>query len=314
MGEVRVRLIGFDSMGSRGMATVIEYGGVKLFIDPGVSYAPRRYGLPPHPLEEERLRRHLEEIYREVGDATHIVISHYHRDHYLYRDGEEEYYRGKVVLAKHSSRMINRSQAIRAYVLFKKMGVAEKARELRFIDGERIRVDSGVELVFSRPVPHGEPGTKLGYVIMTLVDLGGYRVLHASDVQGPVDEEALRFIIDAAPNLLVISGPPTYFAGFKVRRSVVERGLRNLERIVAETPGLEVLVADHHLLRDLGYRERLSNVYRAAEERGVRVLTAAEYMGRPVEQLEALRKKLWSLSGDIVEDEEYDQPGGVEGD
>ncbi len=303
--SIRVKLIGFDSMGSRGMATVIEYGGVKLFIDPGVSFAPRRYGLPPHPVEIERLERHLEEIHREVEDATHIVISHYHRDHYLYREGEEEYYRGKVLLIKHPSRSINRSQAIRSYVLLKKMGVEGLAREIHYIDSSRIRVDRDIELVFSPPVPHGEEGTKLGYVIMTLVDIDGFRILHASDVQGPVADETLRFILEARPHIVIISGPPTYFAGYKVKRSVVEKGLANLERLVREADGLETLIVDHHLLRDLGFRDKISHVYRAAEERGVRVATAAEYMGRPVEQLEALRRRLWEETGlpeDVVED------------
>jgi len=41
----------------------------------------------------------------------------------------------------------------------------------------------------------------------------------------------------------------------------------------------ETIVVDHHLLRDLAYRERLAPHTQAAEEEGVRLLTAAEFMG-----------------------------------
>ncbi|MEM1833555.1 MAG: hypothetical protein QXG06_04950, partial [Desulfurococcaceae archaeon] len=87
---VKIKLIGFDSMGTRGMATVIDIDGFKVFIDPGVNIAPRRYGLPPHPLELEALEKHLDEIHRETIDSNVLIITHYHRDHYLYREGEAE--------------------------------------------------------------------------------------------------------------------------------------------------------------------------------------------------------------------------------
>jgi predicted metallo-beta-lactamase superfamily hydrolase len=44
----------------------------------------------------------------------------------------------------------------------------------------------------------------------------------------------------------------------------------------------------------LKFKERISPVVDVAEECGVRVLTAAEYDGRKVEMLEALRKELYA--------------------
>ncbi len=288
----RIRFLGFDSMGTRGMATVVDTGSLKIFIDPGVSYAPRRYGLPPHRVELDRFNYFLEEIHREALDSDVFVITHYHRDHYLYREGEEEYYRGKKLYIKHPLENINHSQRIRAYVLLNKMRVNEIAGSIDIADGKEYIIDKDVKLIFSRPVPHGPDGTALGYVVMSLVDINGYRILHASDVQGPMSTSALEFIISLRPNLLVISGPPTYLEGYRMSSSHIEAGLNNLVKIITSIEELEIIL-DHHLLRDLQYRNRVNSIFRYAREYGVRIVTAAEYMGKPVEQLEAMRKKLW---------------------
>lgn len=285
--------MGFDSMGTRGMATVIDTGSLKIFLDAGVSLAPRRYGLPPHPLEEERLRMFLDMIYEELGDTDIIVISHYHRDHYLYRSGEEEYYRGRTLYVKDPSSMINNSQRIRSYILLEKMNVKSIARKVLSADNKSFIIDKGIRLVFSKPYPHGAPGTPLGYVLMTLIDIDGYKILHASDVQGPVDDEAYSFIVENKPDILIISGPPIYLGGYRVEAGVIEKGLRNLERIVLNIGDGATIIVDHHMLRDLGYTNFLNPLKELGEERGVRVMTAAEYMGMENELLEALRKKLW---------------------
>jgi predicted metallo-beta-lactamase superfamily hydrolase len=290
---VKVKLIGFDSMGTRGMATVIDIDGFKIFIDPGVSYAPRRYGLPPHPVELEAFERHLDEIHREVLDSHVLVISHYHRDHYLYREGEEEYYDGKIVILKDPMNNINPSQKVRAYVLLNKMNVRERAREVLIADNQEYRFEN-ILLKFSKPVPHGPRGTRLGYVVMTLVVHDDYRILHASDVQGPIEEDTAELILNYDPDLLIVSGPPTYFDGYKMKHEDIARGVDNLG-VIAEglRPGSTIIV-DHHLLRDLEYRDKIKGVYEKARLNDVKVLTAAEYMGREIRQLEAMRKILWS--------------------
>ncbi len=51
----RIVPLAFDSFGVRSMATFVETDNLRILIDPGVSLAPIRYGLEPHPLEWERL-------------------------------------------------------------------------------------------------------------------------------------------------------------------------------------------------------------------------------------------------------------------
>ena len=279
-------------MGVRSLCVAVETAaGTLVVIDPGASLAPRRYGLPPHPVEQARLEEVLNEIRRLVREAHAAVITHYHYDHYLYRSGEEEYYRGVRLYVKHPRSSINRSQALRAHRLLERQGVASLAR-VEYADGRSFELED-VRLVFSPPVPHGRPGTPLGYVVMVLVEADGVRLVYGSDTQGPGSREALRWIIEAKPDIVIISGPPTYMEGGRVPREEVEASLRNLVELVQSLPRGSTLVVDHHALRDIGYREKLRDAYGAAAARGVRLVTAAEFMGRPIEQLEAMRRDLW---------------------
>ncbi len=288
---MKLKLIAFDSMGVRSMATVVETSSAKIFIDPGAALAPRRYGLPPHPLEYERLNELLDNIRKELEDAEIVIISHYHYDHYLRNPEDVEFYRGKVLLVKNPVESINASQKIRAHRLFKKNRVEEIAKKIIIADGIEYRVDS-TTIKFSPPLPHGIEGTPLGYVLMVLVEEEGYRILHTSDVQGPMHDKSLELILEWNPNKIILCGPPTYFEGYKVPSEWVRKGLENMTKLLS-VKGLETLIVDHHLLRDLDYVERIDELIRLSKVVGVRVLSAAEYMGLEVNQLEARRKELW---------------------
>ena len=288
---MKIKLIAFDSMGVRSMATVVETSDVKIFIDPGASLAPRRYGLPPHPLELEELSYRLDLIRRELEDSDIVVISHYHYDHYLYHSEDIDYYRGKILLVKHPEQNINRSQRIRAYVFFKKNNVIEKARQIEYADGRTFKYGDTV-ITFSEPVPHGDDGTPLGYVLMTLIVGDGERFVHTSDVQGPISNRALEILLQWKPSEIVLCGPPTYFAGYKVPVEVVEKGLENMKKLVQEVK-MRRLVVDHHFLRDIDYRSKMRDLLEIATAQSTIVETAAEYMGFNVRQLEAYRRDLW---------------------
>lgn len=268
------------------MATIVEVGGVKIAIDPGVSYAPRRYGLPPHPRELKRLEEKKKLIYKELLDTDIVIITHYHYDHYLYHDEETEYYKGKILFIKDPRNYINISQRIRAHRLLKKMNVENLVKELHILDNKSYEIDKGFRITGSPPVPHGSEGSKLGYVTMVLIECCGERIVHASDVQGPLSKQALRILEEWKPTVLFISGPPTYFAGLKVDKEIVQQGLLNLLTIAKR---VEILIADHHFARDLQYPKYLENL----RSINTRAMSAAEFMGSPIELLEAQRKDLW---------------------
>ncbi len=274
---MRIYPVTSDSLGVRSLSVFIEMQGFNMLIDPSAALGPYRYGLPPKPLEIEVLQRYKEEIRKLANKAKVLVISHYHYDHY---DPEEDFYQEKIVFAKHWKEKINYSQRKRAYVFHEKF--ADKC-ELHYVDGMKFDME-GVEIIFSPPFPHGEEGTRLGYVIMTTVDDGKMRVLHASDVEGPIVEEAAEYIISQSPDLAIIDGPATYFLGYRLSRESLKRSIKNLVRIAENVP---TVILDHHLLRDLRYRETLAEVYTHEN-----VLTFAEFKGEPINMLEAHRKEL----------------------
>jgi len=87
-----IKPVASDSLGVRSMATYVETDDCKVFIDPSAALAPRRYSLPPSPLEIEKLDETKKEIAGIVKKCDIIVISHYHYDHY---DPDEAFYMGK---------------------------------------------------------------------------------------------------------------------------------------------------------------------------------------------------------------------------
>ena len=273
---MKVYLVASDSLGVRSLSVFVE-SSVNVFIDPSAALGPKRYGLPPKPQELEALRKYKAEIREWARMADIFVISHYHYDHY---DPEEEFYAGKKVYAKHWRDKINYSQKKRAYFFHEKF---KDVADIKYVDGITME-DEGVTIEFSKPFPHGNEKTRLGYVIMTTIDDGKFRVLHASDVEGPIVEDAADYIISQNPDMAIIDGPATYFLGYRFSNDDLRRSINNLVKIA---DNVDKVVLDHHLLRDLKYRERLGEVYEMSN-----VLTFAEFKGEKLNMLEAHRRVL----------------------
>lgn len=288
-----------ESLGVRSMAAVLKTPYVKIFFDPGLSLAPRRYGLPPHPVEMEAASQLREKILSEVEDADIVTISHYHRDHYTppRRSKFEcttestflEIYSGKIILAKDYTRDINFNQRRRAYVLFKKLG--DRAKETVFVDNKEYV--AGETRIRAFIFPHGAENSKLGWVLGFLVEVREEPVImYLPDVQGPVSQKTLKKVLDIKPRLLVIGGPPTYLSGTKVRQEDVLRGLRNLKILVEELKreGKQIVVS-HHLLRDKKWAEILSQY--GIEEKDVKLYS--EILNKKFTGLEAYRDVLFDI-------------------
>ena len=289
IGDVELIPLADESTGVRSMCLYVETPDVRILLDPGVSLAPRRFGLYPHPLEFRAVKEARERIVEYARRADVVTASHYHFDHitpgfaswYEWLPEPDSYrkvYEGKVVLAKDVEKAINHSQKMRGFAFRRNLeGVAD---ELVYADGRRFEFGSTV-VEASPPLPHGPEGTKLGWVVAFSIAYRGIRVLFAPDVQGPVSDFALQYILEARPAVLVVGGPPTYLAGSKVRREQVERGLANLSLLKQQ---VECLVVSHHLLRDENWRERV----------GGGVLTYSSIAGREEMLLEARRKRLYA--------------------
>jgi len=271
-----------DSLGVRSMATYVETKDCKILIDPSVALGPNRYGLPPHQKEFDALNETKIKIAELAEKCDVLTISHYHYDHY---DPNETFYNGKKVFAKDISKNINKSQKQRGTELKE---IVENTCNLIYCDDSKHKIGD-TEIVFSPPFFHGPENVQLGYVIMTTIDDGEKRVLHASDVQGPVTKNAMEYIIDQKPDLLIMDGPATIFLGWKFSLKNLQDASDNLVEIIKKLDCDVIL--DHHLLRDIKYKQVFSEPYEAGKSR---LKTFAEYLGKENNTLEARRKELWS--------------------
>jgi len=284
---MKVELLAFDSMGVRSMCTFVETPDVKVMIDPGVALAPKRFGLPPHPTEIERMGEAAERIAERGMEADVLVISHYHYDHHDPGDVIPlEIYGGKTVLVKDPNNDINRSQRDFRAPLFLGM-VKGRASRVEIADGKSFAFGR-TKVSFSGAVFHGS-NSALGYVIQTMVESEGMKVIHTSDVEGPIHEDQASFLLKEKPDLAIIDGPMTYMLGYRTSRDQLDSAIRNLRQII--TSGVKEAVVDHHFLRDLKFREYIQAITEGAD--GGKVITAAEYMGQPNDLLEARRRELY---------------------
>jgi len=101
-------------------------------------------------------------------------------------------------------------------------------------------------------------------------------------------------MLEKSAEVVFIDGPMTYMLGYRFSQKSFESSIENLRRLIAETD-IKTLILDHHLTRDLKWRERMQEVFRAGEEAGVKVESAAEFAGVEEELLEARRAELYKM-------------------
>ena len=268
--------LAFESMGVRSMATFVETDQ-KILIDPGTSIAPKRFGYPPWKDEFDALhetRARIQE-YAEIADI--ITISHYHHDHYTpfelgkfldsSQGAAEKLYQDKKLFIKHPTSQINKSQQKRASDFLKNL--KNLNCEVSYADDNSFEIGDTV-LKFSNPLSHGSEGSRLGYVVALTIEWDGKTLMHASDVQGPINDEAKHVILKEKPDILILSGPPIYLQGFVVERKDIENARKNLIEISNKVPKV---VVDHHLLRDLRCFDFINSV---KDESDGEILVASE--------------------------------------
>ncbi|MBU7013658.1 MAG: MBL fold metallo-hydrolase [Theionarchaea archaeon] len=272
---MKITPLAFDSMGVRSMSCFIQ-GDRNILVDPGVSLAPHRSGLPPHQRELEQLAK-KRKIINEKGEKAHIIIiSHWHNDRHTPFTTElygsvtlqmaSRLYQGKSIFGKSLSGL----------------NYMQKRRALSFLDYCSFTPADGLsfsygdmKITFSQSVPHG--AAHRIPVIMVVIE-GERKILHASDTQGI---SGIQYILQESPDLVLMSGPPVY-------RMSSEQIQRAQSDILALADCTGEIILDHHHLRDLKYREQLPEVWK-----NTKVKTAAEYLGHPNLLLEARRRELF---------------------
>ena len=277
--------LAFDSMGVRSTATFVETD-LKIVIDPGVSFAPLRYGLPPTKLELERVEELSEKVWECAQEADILTISHYHYDHYF---PKADFYSGKILLIKDPKNNINRSQKGRGKEFLN--WIKDAPQLMEFADEKKCKFRQ-TEISFSPPFYHGGEGSRLGYVLMCSIKYRSKKMIHASDVQGPQVIQTTDWIIEEDPDILILSGFPTLLMGWRSSKFGLHQSNKNLIKILTETK-VKTIILDHHLVRDLHYPNKVDEVYKKANSLNKKIITAAEFLGKKPEFLEARRKEFY---------------------
>lgn len=281
---VEIVPVAFDSLGARSMATFVKTKDVKIMIDPSVALGPRRYGLPPHKIEHERKNYLWKEIKRFVRLSDIVIVSHYHYDHH--NPNETEILENKILFVKHPTENINLSQKKRAAYFLQQL----KSSQIHFADGSTLE-EGNTQIVFSEALPHGT-NTRLGFVVMTGI-FEKTTFVHTSDVEGVCLDDQLQWLINFDPETAFVDGALTYMLGYRFLSKEFQKSVENLKKLMEKTK-VKDIVLDHHLTRDLNWRDRMREVFDFAKEMGVRVMSAAEFIGKREDLLEARRKELYS--------------------
>lgn len=216
-------------------------------------------------------------IIAALKDATDMVISHYHGDHVPLPDANPYQLNLHTVapLLKNvriwaqgrdsiSRNMQSRSLEI-STVLKKPLPNAEGKCEGIF--------------TFSQSVPHGDPHTRFGTVMMTRIE-EDYVFVHASDIQ-MLYTPTIKKLIQWEPDIVIASGPPVYIPYLSFEQKEIAQ--YNAE-MLAEA--VDTLILDHHVLRSIkgmAWVDALPS----------NVVCAADFMGVDRRLLEARRRYLY---------------------
>jgi predicted metallo-beta-lactamase superfamily hydrolase len=293
LGDIEITPLAAESLGTRSMCTHVATPDISILLDPSVALA-KRYNLEPHPTEFLALTNSLGKIRKVATESDILSISHYHYDHvrpgfenHLYnlstKNERREMFSGKIVLAKDNRENINPSQRRRGF--FFEKDVKEVVTKIEWADDRSFKFND-TKVTYSPPLPHGPTNSRLGYVLATLIEYSGNRFIFAPDVQGPIVQDTLQYILQVAPDLLIVGGPPIYLFRFTDNE---QEAAQNSLTVLAST--IPTLVVDHHLMRDRTWKDWMRPVLKASEKAGNRVLTMAELSGEENMLLEAEREE-----------------------
>ncbi len=270
-----------DSLGVRSMATLVETQGIRVLIDPGVTIADTRYGLDPSPAETQAQEEASTRIIGALCQVDAVVVTHYHDDH-----------ANLLPYVLSSTAVFLKTPSTQAEHRFTQEMLPQlyhTNRRVAFVDNSSRGVGD-VSLEFSPPLPHGKPGCRAGSVMAVAVRSKNGCFVHASDVQGPLSEDAVAWLMRQRPDILYLSGAPTFRLYYQAERDAdalsvqdVRTARAHLLRLMKYT-GCQVIL-DHYLVRDKNFRRLYQEVFSTGN-----VWTAAEFLGAPEQFLEARRR------------------------
>lgn len=135
-----------ESLGAKSFSFYLEVGDINIFIDPGIALLQ-----PSYPANDDlKMRWYMEgrqRIIEYLMKADVVTITHYHHDHYLWREEDITLYRDKLLLIKNPNIYINDRQRIRAYEFLKSYLSINFGEDIdsQYIEPTRMDFGTGLE-------------------------------------------------------------------------------------------------------------------------------------------------------------------------
>ena len=184
--------------------------------------------------------------------------------------------RRKEVLAKGKKRY---DKLVKNWILYNNLPeIHSKKIKINFPEGKKYTFKD-TKISFTKPLFHGIEYATVGWVVGTIIQYKKTKLIHTSDVRGPMIEDYADMIIKEKPQILIMDGPTTYLFGYILNRINLERTINNTLHIIKKIQP-EILIWDHHLTREEKFKKRTKKVWDYAKEHKINLKTASEYLGK----------------------------------
>ncbi len=132
----------------------------------------------------------------------------------------------------------------------------------------------GVKINLLEPWYHGIEYDRTGWVVPLIIRVGEKKIFYTSDVMGPIIEDYAYYIADLKPDIILLDGPPTYLFPYMFNRINLNRAIDNAKYVIDQEP--ELIIYDHHLLRDPKWKKYAEGVLEHARKKNVEIKTCRD--------------------------------------
>jgi len=181
--------------------------------------------------------------------------------------------RRKELLKKGKKWFLNRVKKWKKYKIVPQTKFSNL--EIIYPEGKEFKFGR-TKIKFTFPLFHGIEYSRVGWVFSTVIEEKGEKLVHSSDLNGPIIEDYAEWIIRENPDYLILDGPMTYMLGYTLNLINLRRCIENVKKIVRKV-NFKLLIWDHHLPREPKFREHTKEVWELAKELDKKVLSASEF-------------------------------------
>jgi len=112
---------------------------------------------------------------------------------------------------------------------------------------------------------------------MVYIEEGKDSFLFGNDAQSLIDEGTAKFVKEKNPRFLIVDGYPTIFIRWKIGEKSFLDAKERLKDVIFSIDADEIIL-DHHIVRDIDYKEKIIDIFELAVNMNKRIITTAEFL------------------------------------